>query len=430
LGVVLYEMLTGEPPFKGDYEQALVYSIMNEDPEPITALRSGLPMELERIVNKALAKQPEERYQHSEEIVVDLKAVSKGQQITDKARLPTTAASMRPKRNAVYTGLIALIIFVILGGVYIFTDRNGAIDSLAVMPFENVDKSPQLDYLCGGISETITNSLSRLSNLKVISSSAVRRYAGRQVDPQTVANELNVRAVLVGKLFKLGNRLAIRVELVDTHDKRQLWGEQYDRHVKDLLNTQRDIAQEISQKLRLKLSSGDKRGLEKTYTQNIEAYQAYLKGLHHWNRFTVKGFLQSIDYYQQALQIDRNYALAYAGLALSYTMLGSHHGGQSPYKAIAKAREAALKALELDDTLSEAFISLGIIKFFFDWDWSSAGSALIRAIELSPNSAMAHQHYALYLSAMGRTQEAIEEGKRALALDPLSPKIKDDLALY
>jgi serine/threonine-protein kinase len=429
LGVILYEMITGQPPFKGEYEQAIVYSIINESPEPMTAIRTGVPMELERIVIKALAKEPAERYQHVDEMLVDLRAVRNIKESTATSSQQLKRGAPQTKRAVVYLSIVALIILAIVVVLYLFIPRSSPIDSLAVLPFENVSNDPELEYLCDGITYNIISSLSRLPDLRVISSTSMQRYKNKQLDLQSMANELNVRAVLVGKLIQPENTLSIRVELVDTRNNRQLWGDQFDREFTKILEIQREIANEISKNLRLRLTSKDKTQLVKKYTENSEAYREYLKGLHQWNKFTVEGFLKSVEHFWHAREIDPNYALAYVGLASSYTMLGSYHGAVPPREAIQKAREAAQKAIELDDTLGEAYTALGMIRLFFDWDWIGAEHSLVRATELIPNSAMAHQYYGLFLAVMGKTVEAIAEQKLALSLDPLSYKTNDDLAL-
>jgi tetratricopeptide (TPR) repeat protein len=256
----------------------------------------------------------------------------------------------------------------------------------------------------------------------------VRKYKGKQNDIQSIADELKVRAVLVGRLLQQVDFLSISVELIDAQDNRQLWGTQYNQEFTEIFNIQQNVAYEISSKLHLKLTSVQKTNIEKTYTNNSKAYEEYLKGIYHYQKFSVEGFLKSIEYFQQSLQIDPNYALAYVGLALAYTHLGSYHGEMRPRDAIQKAREALWKALELDDRISEIYTSLGFINLFYDWDWQEAERAFLRAIKLNPNSVLAHQHYGIFLAIMGRTKEAIVEQKLAHELDPLTTKVYDDLA--
>jgi len=305
--------------------------------------------------------------------------------------------------------------------------RNRAprnIDSIAVLPFINASADPDTDYLSDGISEGIINSLSQVPNLRVMARSTVFRFRGKETDPQKVGHDLGVRAVLAGRLLQRGDTLVVQTELVDVDKGFQIWGEQYNRKLADTLAVQEDISQEISEKLRLRLTSVEKTRLAKRPTENIEAYQLYLKGRYYWNKRTEEGFRKAIGYFSEATEKDRNYALPYAGLADSYILLGEY--ALLPAKeAHAKAREAAMKALELDDTLGEAHTALADVKTDYDWDWPGAEREFRRAIELNPGYATAHQGYGERVSALGWHEEALAEIKRALQLDPLSLIIND-----
>ena len=307
-------------------------------------------------------------------------------------------------------------------------DTNGAsakrarkvIDSLAVLPLVNAGRDAEMEYLSDGITESIINSLSQLPQLRVMARSTVFRYKGREIDPQQVGRELGVRAVLTGRVIQLNENLIIRTELVDVADGWQLWGEQYNRNSADLLAVQEEISREISEKLRLKLSGEQKKRLAKRYTESTEAYQTYLKGRFYWNKRTLEGLRRGVEYFQQAIRLDPDYALAYAGLADSYLLMGSvEYGALHPNEALQSAKIATLEALRLDGTLAEAHASLGYVRLF-DWDWSEAEKEYRRAVELNPNYPTAHHWYALYLTAMGRHAEAVAEIKRAQELDPLS----------
>ncbi|HKQ53900.1 MAG TPA: tetratricopeptide repeat protein [Pyrinomonadaceae bacterium] len=311
------------------------------------------------------------------------------------------------------------------------TNANGAtatnakrarkvIDSLAVLPLVNAGRDAEMEYLSDGITESIINSLSQLPQLKVMARSTVFRYKGREIDPQMVGRELGVRAVLTGRVIQLNENLIIRMELVDVADGWQLWGEQYNRNSADLLAVQEEISREISEKLRLKLSGEQKKRLAKRYTESTEAYQTYLKGRFYWNKRTLEGLRRGVEYFQQAIRLDPDYALAYAGLADSYLLMGSvEYGALHPKEALQSAKVATLEALRLDGTLAEAHASLGYVRLF-DWDWSEAEKEYRRAVELNPNYPTARHWYALYLTAMGRHAEAVAEIKRAQELDPLS----------
>jgi len=304
------------------------------------------------------------------------------------------------------------------------SDKTG-ISSIVVLPFANKSDDPNAEYLSDGISESLINSLSQLPGLKVIASSSTFKYKGKDVDPQEVANALGVEAVLTGRVLQRGDGLIINVELVNASDRTQMWGEQYDRKMSDLLAIQREIAHEIVEKLKLKVS-GEEKGRAKHYTESNEAYQLYLKGRFYWNKRTAEALKKSIEYFNQAIDKDPRFALAYAGLADCYVVPGN---GLPPREAMPKAKAAAMRAVELDDTLAEAHASLGRIFAAYDWDWTSAEKEYKRAIELNPRYAVAHQWYGGYLTVMGRGDEAIAERKRAVELEPLSPTINFELGL-
>ncbi|MCA1626804.1 MAG: winged helix-turn-helix domain-containing protein, partial [Acidobacteria bacterium] len=250
--------------------------------------------------------------------------------------------------------------------------RAKTIDSLAVLPLVNGSDDPNAEYLSDGITESIINSLSQLPQLRVMSRSTVFRYKGREVDPQEVGRDMSVRAVLTGRVLQLGDRLIIRTELVDVADGWQLWGEQYNRNPADILAVQEEISQEISAKLRLKLSGEQKQRLTKRHTGSAEAYQTYLKGRYYWNKRTHEGIRKGIEYFTEAIKLDPNYALAYAGIADSYALLGAiEYSALPPHEAMQKAREAALRALAIDDTLAEAHASLAYVRIY-DWNWTEA----------------------------------------------------------
>jgi TolB-like protein/DNA-binding winged helix-turn-helix (wHTH) protein len=297
--------------------------------------------------------------------------------------------------------------------------------SIAVLPFANETGEANAEYLSDGISESLTNSLSQLPGVKVAARSSAFKYKGTNSDLQEVAKALGVGAILTGKVTQRGENLSISVELVDASDKTQIWGEQYDRKMSDLLEIQREIARAIVAKLKLKVSS-DANEPAKHYTDSNEAYQLYLKGRFYWNKRTAEALQKSIEYFNQAIDQDPRFALAYAGLADSYVVPANRF---PPREAMPKAKAAAIRALELDETLAEAHVSLGRVLATYDWDWTNAEKEYKRAIELNPRYATAHQWYGGYLAVMGRSDEAIAERKRALELEPLSLIINFELGL-
>ena len=308
---------------------------------------------------------------------------------------------------------------------YLAGGSKAGITSIAVLPFANETGDPNAEYLSDGISESLINSLSQLPGVRVIARSSAFKYKGREVDLKEVAKALGVEAILTGRVTQRGENLSISVELVNASDKTQMWGEQYDRKMSDLLAIQREIASEIVEKLKPKVSGEEKRAA-KHYTESNEAYQLYLKGRFHWNKRTAEALKKSIEYFNQAIDKDPRFALAYAGLADSYVVPGNR---LPPREAMPKAKAAAMRALELDDTLAEAHASLGRVFAAYDWDWPNAEKEYKRAIELNPRYATAHQWYGGYLSVMGRSNEAIAERKRAVELEPLSLVINFELGL-
>jgi TolB-like protein/Tfp pilus assembly protein PilF len=326
--------------------------------------------------------------------------------------------------------IIAVVLAVVIVPIAIFTitslvayrharNTEVAIDSIAVLPFENTAHDPNSDYLTDGLTESIINSLTQLPNLKVIARSSVFRYKGKVADPVTAGKELGVRAVLTGRLTQVGDDIIVSAELVDLRDNKQIWGERYQRKIADLLTVEREIAREITTNLRPKLSGDEQSRAAKNYTQNAAAYEAYLKGRFYWNKRTTADFHKAIEFFQQAIEKDPNYALAYSGLADSYGLL-SVYGGGSPLEWMPLAKAAAQKSLALDDNLAEGHASLGQILGYYDFDFDGAEREFQRALTLNPNYATAHQWRAENLAAMGRVDEAVAEAKRALELDPLS----------
>ena len=300
-----------------------------------------------------------------------------------------------------------------------------AIDSIAVLPFENKSAVPDTEYLSDGLAESLIYRLSQLLNLKVSPTSSVFRYEGKEIDPVKVGQELDVSAVLSGRIVQRGDQLTISAELLDVRTNRLLWGEQYDGKLSDLLATQRQIAREIVDKLKLKVS-GEEKVLAKHYTESNEAYQLYLKGRFYWNKRTVESNTKSIEYFNQAIEKDPNFALAYAGLADCYVV---RINPLPPREKMLKAKAAAMRALELDETLAEAHTSLARVLAVYEWDWTGAEKEFKRALDLNPRNAIAHVWYGGYFEAMGRHSESIAERKRAQELDPLSLVINSELGL-
>ena len=303
-----------------------------------------------------------------------------------------------------------------------------AIESVAVLPFANDSADPDAEYLSDGITETLINNLSQISNLRVVARSTVFRYKGKEADPQKAGSDLHVRAVVSGRLLQHGSTLIVRVELMDVATGAQLWGGQYNRQAEDVFLLQGDLSREISEKLQLQLTGDQKQRLTKRYTEDAEAYRLYLKGRYHWNKRNPEGLQKAVECFRQALDKDPAYSLAYAGLADTYPYLSFFHV-VPPRVAMPKAKTAAAKALEIDDHLAEAHVSLGYVSFTYDGDWSTAGKHFEQALALNPAYAGAHTFYAFYLSSLGQSEEALAVAKRALDRDPASPAVSHSLAV-
>jgi serine/threonine-protein kinase len=467
LGVVLYEMVAGRAPFEGATAAHLIISIVEKEPAPLSRYSPGIPAELQRIVTKALRKDRETRYQTIKDLLIDLKSlrdelefeaklhrseqpeVPSGGAVTTSGGQSGVAAGGKPApeiekvavvrttSSAEYlvsevrrhrgATLLVLAILIVAGAALLYFVRGGkAIDSVAVLPFVNASADPDTEYLSDGIAESIINSLSQLPDLKVISRSSAFRYKGRETDLQTIGRELGVQAVLAGRLVQRGDNMTISTELVDVRDNRQIWGERYDRKLSDLLSVQSEIAKEISEKLRSRMSRDDQERVTRSYTTNNEAYQLYVRGRHHWDKRTAEGFKRAIEYFQQAVDKDPAYGLAYAGLADCYALL-SEYDVLPPGEAYPKARAAAARALKIDDTLAEAHTTLAYCKYSYDWEFAGGEREFKRAIELNANYATAHHWYADFLTAMGRFDEALAEAKKAQQLDPLSLVISSNV---
>jgi eukaryotic-like serine/threonine-protein kinase len=460
LGVVLYELLAGRVPFSGETPSHVMVSLM-EDDLPALASYTNVPAELDRIVSRALRKNKRERYQTASELAHDLKELKRELQLqgrlkqsieTDEhlresgtksnrrmaiSHAPASAATadivahptLSPgylvreiQRHKLALALAAAAVIVATVTIAYLVHRarsrdlaasGGAIDSVAVLPFVNVNNDPNAEYLCDGISDSIINSLWRLPALKVMSLNSVLRYKDKQINPQAVGRELNVRAVLVGRITKRGDGLVISTELVDARDNSLLWRGQYDRKLSDILVVQEEIAREMASSLRLRLSGEEQKQLAKQYTGNTEAYLLYSLGKYHFRDVSAREeeLEKSIEYYEQSITKDPNYALAYTGLAASYMVLGQR-GFLRPEESRKKGKWAAQRAIELDDTLAEAHFSLGALRFK-DWDWTGAEKELRRALELDPNSSQAISGYSAFLVDAGRAEEALPYAKRA-----------------
>lgn len=457
LGAVLYEMITRRVPFAGETPAETLSLILQKEPAPLTRYANGISGELERITSKALTKKREERYQTARDLLIDLRNLKRKVEVDaeidrtvpaefrsalslDSGQSPpatvahsaeaTAPAGLHGTSSAEYIvtsikqhrlAVMLVVGLMIAGGIGLWLYLRAhptevAIESIAVLPFQNKSTEADSDYLSDGLSESLIYRLSTLPTLKVSPTTAVFRYKGKEMDPVKIGHELGVDAVLSGRIVQRGDNLTISAELLDVRNNRLLWGEQYERKMSELLATQREIAREIVDKLKVKVM-GEPTALAKHYTENNEAYQLYLKGRFYWNKRTGEALKKATDYYNQAIQKDPGFALAFAGLADCYLLPTNP---QSPMEKMPKAKAAALRALELDETLAEAHTSLGRVLATYEWDWAGAEKEYKRAIELDPAYALGHQWYSGYLEVMGRNSEMTAERKRALELDPVS----------
>ncbi len=433
LGVLLYELFTGHLPFKGVHETALMYEIVNVDAPLMSSVKPEIDPGLDAIVLECLEKDLNERTQSAKQVSIDLKRLKRdsgGKRSTRTSAHDINVPRPSTRRPRLPKSVFAITLLLITTSValyFYFSKNHGeAIESLAVLPFANTSGDPGMEYLSDGITETLINNLSRLPKLKVMSRSSVFRFKG--TDPQEAGQKLGVRAVLLGRVLQRGDNLQISTELIDVSDNAHLWGEQYNRKSTDILIVQDEIAREISDKLKLRLGDKDSERLAKRATENTEAYQLYLKGRYHWNKRSAEGLRRAIEYFQQAVDMDPNYAVAYSGLADSYSVLGVfEYSIIPPQDAFPKAKAAAQKAVEIDPNRAESYASLGLITICFGYDWPAAELNFKRALELNPSYATAHQWYAEYHMAFGRVDESIAEMKHALELDPLSLIITRDV---
>jgi serine/threonine protein kinase/Tfp pilus assembly protein PilF len=462
LGVLIYEMCARRTPFAGETTSDAIASILTKDAAPLNA---ETPSELQRIIKKALQKRPDERYQTVKDLQLDIKNLKREIEFSEqleRSQIPgvtkqpyvktngideavtvmqpadastlkslsgqssairTQTGKMKRSRLAIAFALIVLVATIGVGS-WFATKSGGAkqIESIAVMPFVNESGNADVEYLSEGMTDTLIGSLSQLPNLNVKARSLVYRYKNKDIDPRTIGKDLSVQALLNGRVVQRGDDLRLYLELVDAQTGDRIWGDQYNRKQADLVSLQSEIALDVSQKLQSRLSGSDEKKLTKKYTENAEAYQLYLRGRFFLNRRTSESLQKAIEYFNQAIAVDPNYALGYAGLADTYLLLGlpdAITGALSPQDSLPKARTAAEKALQIDNSVAEVYYSLGQVRSK-EHDWSGAESAFEQGIRLGPNYPIGHLYYAVYLASLGKQAEAAKEIRRAQELDPLS----------
>jgi TolB-like protein/Tfp pilus assembly protein PilF len=419
-GVVLYEMFSGQLPFRGAHDQAVVYSILNEQPKSLTDLRSEIPMSIEQVVAKALEKNPDERYQNIDELLDDMRSISEGIEPEGiRARL-WKAKLLRRKRAILYAGLAGFLIIMTVIALSLFTGRAEAIDAIAVLPLENLTGDPGQEFFVDGATDELIGQLAQIGALRVISRRSVMQYKGVEKPLPEIAQELNVDAVVEGTVYRISDSVRIRVQLIEAlHEERNLWAQTYDRAMTDVLVMYKEMARAIADKIQIKLTPQEETILASTPQVNPEAYKAYTKGVFHYYKLTPQDLEIALRYFELSREKDPKYALAYAGIAMVW--IGRQQQGEvSASEAGPKARTAAMKALELDDTLAEVHNMLAGIKAWTDWDWVGGEKAYRKAIELNPNYPDPRGYYSQLLFWMGRPEEAMAQIERALQLDPFN----------
>jgi eukaryotic-like serine/threonine-protein kinase len=387
LGVVLYEMITGRQPFKGDNDAATSRSTVATEPEPLARYKSEVPDGFQTIVTKALAKDKDLRYQHVDDLLADMKGLRQQPLFQVRTKQP----------------------------------------SIAVLSFANLSSDPEQEYFCDGMAEEIINALSHMEDLQVVARTSALSFKGQAIDVREIGRILGVKTVLEGSVRRSGNRLRITTQLVDVASGYHLWSEKFDRDLEDIFVIQDEISLAVVENLKVRLQIGDETRLAKRHTDDPVAYGLYLKGRYFWNKRSEEGNKKAISLFEQAIQVDSGYAPAYAGLADCYIMLG-YYDILPPKEAFPVAKAAAEKAIGFDGSLAEAHTSLASVRLYYDWDWEGSEREFKDAIKFNPGYSTAYQWYAEYLAFMGRYDESIDMGKRSLELDPLSPIIASNLA--
>ncbi|NUM76799.1 protein kinase [candidate division KSB1 bacterium] len=420
LGVVMYEMLTGQLPFQGHYDQAVMYGIVNTDPQPVMQLRPEAPEGLAQVVGKALNKNPAERYQHIDELLDELKVG--GKQSASKALKQSSPSrkSALKKRGLLFIGATILLAALIYVGIHFLPKSPARFDSIAVLPLQNLSGDPEQEYFADGMTEALIANLAKIKSLRVISRTSVMQFKNTREPLPEIAKKLNVDAVVEGSVALAEGRVRVTAQLLDAVQDRHLWAENYDRNLRDVLALQSEVTDAIVSELRVQLTPQEQQQVTNVRPVDPEAYQHYLKGREYFNNIA---FEKGVENFQRAILLDPAFAPSYAGLATCYvwSRLAGPSGGPQPKEVYPRAKAAALKALSLDKNLGEAYAALAMIKFYYDWEWESPDQDFKHALDLEPQNMTIMVSYSGYLRFRGKFDEGIELLQKAIALDPLSP---------
>jgi serine/threonine protein kinase/Flp pilus assembly protein TadD len=425
LGVMLYEMISGKLPFRGQYEQAMMYSILNEEPSPLKPIRPDMPKEIQRVFDMALAKRPDSRYQHISEMLAEFEACQKKLESARAAFEPS-----RPRRLAKVLpfAIAACAIFaaaIILSRIYLFAPHEEPITSIAVLPFQNLSADPEQEYFSDGVTEALIAELQKIKALRVISRTSVMRFKKSDKSLPEIAKQLNVDAVVEGSVQRVQDEVRVTAQLVRAAPEKHLWANTYTQSYRNILALESDIAQEIAGEIRVTVTPEERERLAASRPVNPAAHEAYLKGHFHLWKYTDTEVEKAIGYFEEAIAIDSTCAPAYVDLGEAYDYFAAD---MVPREFAQKVNTYARKALSIDPTIAEAYALLGDVNVMYDWDWNQAAINYRKAIALNPNDPVAHAYYATYLDVVGRFDEALQEAMRANELNPLDLSLRIMLA--
>ncbi len=426
-GAVIFEMLTGKLPFRGEHEAAMMYSIVNEEPESILTYRPDASPDLDRILRRALEKDPNERYQHADDLTSELKRLLRQSSRVSTPGMVSSATASIPQakpspvfgKRSVIMGVVGVVIVAAALSVYLMMrPAQAPIDSLAVLPFVNVTQNPDTEYLSDGMTESIINSLTKIQGIRVIPRSTVFRFKGKDIDPEEVGSKLNVSAILTGRVVQRDDILNLQLDLIDVNNQSQIYGNQYQFKAAEILSMQEKVVADLVNQLGTNLTAEKEKAITRRQTDNVEAYKLYMQGRYHWQKRKADEIQKSIALFNQALALDASYALAYAGLADSYVLL-EQYAGMPGKEVYPKAVAAATRALEIDPSLAEAHTTLAFANFASK-EWKKAEEGFKYSLSLNPNYPTTYHWYSILLQTLGQRDEAFKLIKHAQTLDPLS----------